>query len=233
MRRRHKKGDSHIAIGYIRVSTDRQELGPEAQIAAIESWCLSREIKLAEVYSDVGISGATPLDERPGFLAALSALETHQAGILIAAKRDRIARSVEIGAVVSRLVAERGASVVSADGVGNGDEPESALMRAIVDAMAEYERALIRLRTKAALAAKKRRGERVGSVPYGYSLEEGGIKLVPNPDEQRAISLARHWRDLGLTLREIAMSLGVAGFRPRGGASWHPQTVAHLLVAVR
>jgi DNA invertase Pin-like site-specific DNA recombinase len=43
----------------------------------------------------------------------------------------------------------------------------------IMDAAAAYERALIRARTKAALAAKRARGERSGEVPYGFRAVEG------------------------------------------------------------
>ena len=65
---------------------------------------------------------------------------------------------------------DRGAKVVAADGVGNGDQPENLLMRRMVDAFAGFERRVIGARTKAALAVKKARGERVGGIPYGESV---------------------------------------------------------------
>ncbi len=74
--------------------------------------------------------------------------------MLLVAKRDRLARDVVVAAMVDRLAERHGARVLAADGTGNGDGPEAMLMRGIVDVFAQYERALIRARTKAALAVK-------------------------------------------------------------------------------
>ena len=71
-----------------------------------------------------------------------------------------LARDVVVSGMVDRLVERVGGKVLSAD--GNGDGPEHALRRNIVAAFAEYERALIRARTRAALAVKRARSERVG-----------------------------------------------------------------------
>ena len=73
-----------------------------------------------------------------------------------------LARDVVVSGMVERLVERVGGKVLSADGTGNGDGPEHALPRNIVAAFAEYERALIRARTRAALAVKRARSERVG-----------------------------------------------------------------------
>ena len=61
-------------IGYIRVSTDEQSLSVEAQHQALTRWCQTHEAQLLAVYEDVGVSGSTPLEKRPGLLSALNAL---------------------------------------------------------------------------------------------------------------------------------------------------------------
>ena len=108
--------------------------------------------------------------------------------MLVVAKRDRLARDVVIAATIERAAEWVGATVVSADGVGVSDGHEAELLRRIVDAVAAYERGLIRGRTKAALAAKKRRGERTGSVPYGKQLCDDGVRLVNDEGEQAVIT---------------------------------------------
>ena len=133
------------AVGYIRVSTEEQTLGPEAQRVALARWAEARKIQLVAVHEDRGVSGAAPLDRRPGLLAALASLESHSAAFLVAAKRDRLARDVIIAAQLERLVERQGARVVSADGTGEGDSPEAVLMRRLVDAIASYaERGIMR-----------------------------------------------------------------------------------------
>ncbi len=126
------------AVGYIRVSTEEQTLGPEAQRVALARWAEARKIQLVAVHEDRGVSGAAPLDRRPGLLAALASLESHSAAFLVAAKRDRLARDVIIAAQLERLVERQGARLVSADGAGEGDSPEAVLMRRLVDAIASY-----------------------------------------------------------------------------------------------
>ena len=156
-------------IGYIRVSTEDQKLGPEAQAEALKSWCSRHNAELVAVFSDLGVSGGAPLEKRTELLKAVDALKESKADGLLVAKRDRIARDVMIAAMIERLVERAGAKVISADGTGNGDTPEAQLMRNMISAFADYERALIRARTKAALAVKKSRGERTGQIPYGHA----------------------------------------------------------------
>lgn len=211
MMRRARKGDGNLAIGYLRVSTEDQRLGPEAQREAITTWAERAGITVAAWFTDAGVSGSAEVAERPALLAALQALRDHRAGILAVAKRDRIARDVAVAALVGRAVREAGACVVSADGRGNGEEAADAFMRAILDGAAEYERAVIRQRTEAVLAAKRARGERAGAVPFGYRLGEDGARLLPEPDEQQVIARVRELRAAGVSLRRIVAALDTAG----------------------
>ena len=106
-------------------------------------------------------------------------------------------------------------------------------MRGIVDLFAQYERALIRARTKAALAVKAARGECTGGVPYGFRLAADGLHVEENPEERALVECVRALRAEGRTLRAIAADLDARGAAPRGGGRWHPQTVANILRAAR
>ena len=214
------------AIAYLRVSTDEQHLGPEAQRAAIEAWAAREAMHVVAWHVDRGVSGAAPLDRRPALLEAVDALP--RGGVLVVAKRDRLARDVVIAAMIERAAARVGASVVSADGVGVGDGPEAALLRAMVDAFAQYERALIRTRTKGALQAKRRKGERVGGVPFGYHLADDGTHVVRDDAEQRTLVRVHALARDGLSQRAIAELLN-AELVPARGNRWHATTVARLL----
>jgi DNA invertase Pin-like site-specific DNA recombinase len=98
----------------------------------------------------------------------------------------------------------------------NGDTAADAFMRTILDGAAAYERALIRSRTRAALAAKRAKGERVGTVPSGSRRPRNGA-LVANPGEQAAIAEARALRASGLTVRAVADALRAKGITSRKG----------------
>ena len=216
------------AVAYIRCSTERQDLSPDAQRDAIDVWAKRNNVRVVEHFEDIGISGGTELDKRPGLLLALDAIKEHKASHLVVAKRDRLARDVLTAALVERLCERSGASIVSADGTGNGSGPEAQLMRGIVDLFAQYERAIIRTRTKAALAVKKARGERVGGIPYGWQLNENGT-LLRDESESEAIAHAKQLKADGHSLRSIAKALADAGHMPRTGKKWHVQVVKRMI----
>lgn len=225
---RRARPDPKRVTGYIRVSTEDQNLGPEAQREAIQRWCEHNNASLVAVHMDLGVSGAAPLERRGGLVAALQELKDSACGVLLVAKRDRLARDTMVAAMVERLVERSGARLLSADGVGNGEGPEALLIRGMIDVFAQYERALIRSRTKGALAVKKARGERVGGVPVGFAVGADKRLLVVRADEQETIVRISALRDAGLTIRQIADQLNVDNI-PARGRCWHATTVARVL----
>jgi len=98
----------------------------------------------------------------------------------------------------------------------------------MIDAFAEFERLQIGARTKAALAAKKARGEKVGEVPMGWDADTEG-RLHANSGEQEALALIRDLKAKGKTLRAICEELEAQGIRTKKGKlKWQPKTVARL-----
>jgi DNA invertase Pin-like site-specific DNA recombinase len=215
-------------VGYIRTSREDQDLSPDAQIGALRRWCHDNKGELLATFQE-DVSGGAPLDRRPQLLAALDSLVQQNAGTLLVLRRDRLARDNIAAAMIDRLAERNGARVLTTDGVGNGDGPEAQLMRGIVDLFAQYERALIKARTKAALAVKRARGERLGgAVPYGYRSGDDGCSLRPNPSEQDVIEMVVQLRKSGLTLQAITDWLNKSG-APCRGSRWHLTTVARVL----
>lgn len=231
MKRSKPAARPELAIGYVRVSTDEQALGPVAQREALASYCAGHGLQLVAVFEDLGVSGGTQIDKRPALLEALAALEAHGAGVLLVSKRCRLARDVVAAASIERIAARSGASVVSADGTGAGDGPEAQLMRTLIDAFAQYERMVIAARTRTALAVKRKRGQRTGGIPYGYTLAEDGIALEPNEPERETVRLAVELRAQGLSLRRVGAWLLAAGHPPRSGRAWDAHQVESLLAS--
>jgi DNA invertase Pin-like site-specific DNA recombinase len=211
------------------VSTTDQANGVEAQAAALDAWAAREGVQLVACFVDRGVSGATPIEARAGLLGALAALRAHRAGVLVVAKRDRVARDVVVAAMAERAVAQAGARLVSADGTGNGDTPADAFMRTVVDGAAAYERGLIRARTTAALAAKRARGERVGSVPFGYRLADDGVRVERDEREQLVVTRARELRASGLSTRAIVARLAAEGATSRAGTALSQTQVCRVL----
>lgn len=217
------------AYAYVRVSTEDQQerrAGIAAQIHACQ--LAAAPAPVVEVFPDEAVSGATPLIRRPALLRALGVLT--RGDILIVAKRDRLGRDPIEVALIEREVQRKGARVLSCAGEGTGgDTPSDILMRRLIDAFAEYERRVIRSRTSAALQAKKRAGERVGAIPYGFRLGGDGVRLLRLPAEQKVISRAVRLRREGLSLRAIAEQLQVEGALSRSGRPFAPEQIRRML----
>lgn len=223
------KLESVKAIGYLRVSTEEQAgsgLGLEAQRSAISAAASRLGFELSSFFADEGVSGALPPRERPELALALEQLGAGE--VLVVAKRDRLARDrVEIG-LLERELAARGVRVFSAAGEGTDGTGSGALLqRGLADLLAEHEREVIRERTRAALAAKRARGERTGAIPFGWA-ERGG-KLVEVLEEQLALVMMRRLRDEGKGVRAIAAALVAKGIPPKRARTWHPSSVKAIL----
>lgn len=218
------------AIAYVRVSTDQQAdsgAGLAAQRAAIDAYAKRAGLTIVATFEDAGISGAAGLEDRPGLAAAVGFLK--RGDTLIVGKRDRLGRDTFNVMLIEKAVAKRGATVVSADGVGNGDGAADVFMRSVMDAAAQFERGLIAARTKSAMAAKRAAGERIGEVPYGWCLDADG-RLVEDADEQEVLQLIRECRAEGVSLRKIAAVLTGKGYvTKKGKASWSHSTVQSIL----
>lgn len=218
--------DSGKVIGYIRVSTADQELGAESQRAGLVKWCEQNGKELVEVHEDLGVSGSTPLSKRPGLLGAVAAMEVFGCSVLLAYRRDRYARDTLIRAGLDQMVRVKlGASIRTVQGDFEEVTPENKMMGTIVDAFAEYELAMIRLRTKAAMRIKKERGEVVGEIEFGYREAardgEGKVRMVePDPEEQATLAAIRKYVEEGLPPGLMMRKLWQEGRRPRGGRAW-------------
>lgn len=227
-RQRVIRTSSTIAVAYLRVSTTDQAIGLQAQQDAIARWAKSKRIEVVSWHSDIGVSGGATLDRRTGVLEALSSAADRGAGVLLVAKRDRLARDVMVAAMIERLAERQGARVVSADGSSDAETPEGELMRGIIDLFAQYERAVIRSRIRAAMTALRDRGERTGRPPFGWRVAADGRRLEHDPREQETLRRAQTLRREGQSFREVAERLQAEG-HPCRGRRWHVTTIVRAL----
>lgn len=211
--------------GYVRVSTDEQDLGAQAQKDAI-----SGKIKDIDGWYEERLSGATPLAKRPALMDLVARLRSGDEVWVM--RRDRLARDAVEAGMIMRLIQKRGSVLRSVDGVGNGDGPADILISQVIDAFAQYERAMISLRTQAALDIKRANGEKLGGpTPFGYQVEERGGKkvLVEDPSQQDVIMDMQDMRDSGLSLAGIADYLNRRNISPPSGLRWYGKTVSRIL----
>lgn len=155
-----------MKIGYARVSTEGQNL--DLQRHALSSAGCDR------IYADHGFSGAKAA--RPGLKAAIRSLRPGDT--LVVQRFDRLARSVpDLSNVVSNLQ-KRGIGFVSLTEAVDTTTEVGLLMLYILGAVAQFERALIRERIAAGLAAARAKGRQLGRRPSLTADQRAEIKTL-------------------------------------------------------
>lgn len=209
-------------VAYIRVSTQKQGssgLGLEAQTAAIDSYARLHGAEIIASYREIE-SGKN--DARPELAKALAHAKKMKA-VLVIAKLDRLARKV---AFVSTIM-DSGVDFIAVD-----NPTATRLTLHILAAVAEHEAAMISARTKAALAAAKARGVRLGS-PEGVDTSHIARAQKSAKAHATAKNVAAIISDIERTgvdtLAGIAAALEARGIKtPRGNDNWTPTQVARI-----
>lgn len=223
---------------YLRVSTDRQAehgLGLAVQRDAITRWATTQRHSIVTWAADEGVSGSNGLDTRVGLFDALSAVQDGSANGLVVYRLDRLARDLILQETLIGMVQKAGGRVYSTAASEDdllsveSDDPSRKMIRQILGAVSEYERAMIRLRLRSGKLAKKQRGGFVGGrVPLGYE-RDGAGSLRTDQAEQDAIARMVALRAQGMSLRDIAAALTAEGYKPKRGEQWHSAVIGRVL----
>ncbi|MGN6357622.1 MAG: recombinase family protein [Novosphingobium sp.] len=216
-------------VAYYRVSTEgqgRSGLGLEAQREAVATLCRQRGWTILAEFTEVE-SGKR--DDRPELTAALKRAKVTGARLVIA-KLDRLSRNVAFLAALQ----DSGAKFTAAD-MPEADEFTVHILAAV----AQRERKLTSDRTKAALAAAKARGVRLGNPNGAAAIRraakgtEAALEAVRANAASRAEDYAETLADVraggATSLAAMAAELNTRGIvTPRGGR-WHPSSVRNLV----
>jgi DNA invertase Pin-like site-specific DNA recombinase len=212
------------AIAYLRTSSAANVGGDSdvRQRLAIEGYAKAHGIEVVQEFYDAAVSGADPVESRPGFAAMLDRIEGNGVRMVIVEDASRFARDLvaqELGVLVMQ---QRGVRVVTSNGddLTNTTDPARVMMRQVAGAFAQYEKARLvgKLRSardrKSAEAGKRIEGQKgfKGHKPEIY-------------DALRAIQAEQP----NATLRALADALAARGFVSRNGQTFAPNQITRLL----
>jgi DNA invertase Pin-like site-specific DNA recombinase len=240
------------AIAYLRTSSagnvGADKDSEKRQRQAIAGFAKRNGFELVGEHYDAAVSGADPIETRPGFKALLDRIEANGVRVVIVEDASRFARELmaqELGIV---LLTQRGVRLLTANGDDLTDtkDPSRKMMRQVAGAFAEYEKT--RLVEKLA-AARKRRREDAGKCEGRWTrlkrLEELAKKA--DTDEARtpyqeaaealqaAIAMARRLRRASpktgerRSLRKISAELEKAGYLNERGRPYNPNSIRLML----
>ena len=206
-------------VAYFRVSTSKQGqsgLGLEAQQEAVQQYADSIIHSFTEIESGKN-------DSRIQLAAAIELCRTSGASLLIA-KLDRLSRD----AAFLMTIRKSGVDIVAAD------MPNASTLEFGIKAIfAQHEREEISKRTKAALAAAKARGVKLGTKSPAISSAAGNAALQANADQfaQKVLPIIADLKAAGHTsLRQIAAALTQRQVvTARGNTNWSASQVSNII----
>jgi site-specific DNA recombinase len=216
------------AVGYVRVSTDKQAdhgVSLEAQAEKIRAMSVVQSAELIDIIVDAGESAKTL--ERPGMARLRALVESGEIEAVIIAKLDRLTRSVKDLADLLERFQRRGVALVSvAESLDTGSAAGRLVLN-IMTAVSQWEREAIGERTQTALRHKKAHRRVYNHVPYGFT--RNGDALVPLQAEQAVVGRIGLLRANGWPLRRIAEALNAEAVPTKQGGRWFAQTVKDVL----
>jgi DNA invertase Pin-like site-specific DNA recombinase len=221
-------GKKTEVFSYIRTSSaanvGADKDSDERQRAAIEAFAKRGGYEIVGEFTDAAVSGADPIETRPGFSALLDRIEGNGVRTVVVEDASRFARELvtqELGilALIKRRVRVRTAN---GNDLTDTSDPSRAMMRQIAGAFAEYEKA--RLVAKLRVARERRRAT-MGKCEGRKSWAEINLDLVREAKRLRRQSPKGHRR----SLRDVADELAKLGHLNQRGMVFSPASVKSIL----
>ncbi len=224
--------------GYLRVSTVIQAekgLGLDVQKETIKAWAKEQGHKIVSWHTDGGVSGSNGLESRQALPEALEALQAGQAQGLVVYRLDRLARDLMLQEQLLAELKRMGAAVYSTAAgedaylADDPSDPSRKMIRQMLGAVSEYEKAMVVVRLK---AGRKRKHE-TGGYAYGrpglgYKAEGG--KLVADESEQETLQLILRLHAEGLSTRQIAERLNESEHHsPKRADQFYSSTISRII----
>jgi site-specific DNA recombinase len=155
------------AIGYVRVSTEKQAdqgVSLEAQAEKVRAMAIVHAAEFKDTIVESGESAKNL--NRPGMARLLQMVDARQVDVVIVAKLDRLTRSVKDLCVLLERFERRGVALISVAESLDTSSAAGRLVLNIMTAVSQWEREAIGERTRDAMRHKRSQGHRVGNIAF-------------------------------------------------------------------
>jgi DNA invertase Pin-like site-specific DNA recombinase len=220
--KRHRKA----AFGYTRTSS-ATNLGEDKdsvprQRRAIQSYANKAGFKVVEWFDDGDVKGADPIDSRPGFSAMIEAIAANGCRTIIVETANRFARDLIVQETGYQRLKSEGITLIAADSPDcfTDDTPTARLIRQILGAVAEFDKAMTVAKLR---GARDKKRAKYGKCEGAKSIFERDPRIVAAAKALAAPGQKKR------SLREIAAELEALGFVSRKGTRFAPGVVAAML----
>jgi len=201
----------------------------ETQLEDMRQWCTKHGHEIVGEFQDRALSGGDAWDTRPGMMEA--AAMAKRGNLFLVRSYDRLFRDTDKALAFRAKMEVRGVQVQSiTEEAANGNEMHAKLIRFVFLWVAEYQRELIKARTRMRMRQHQRNGRRMSRIPpFGWRDDpDNDRRLIEDECEQDAIRAIVAMDADGLGPRPIARALAEANVPCRGGR-WQHSLVRRVL----
>jgi DNA invertase Pin-like site-specific DNA recombinase len=199
------------AVAYLRTSSPAnvgaEKDSDKRRRAAIEAFAKQAGFEMVGEFYDQSVSGADPIDARPGFAAMLEHIAGNGARTIVVETANRFARDLVAQETGHRMLKGKGIEIIAADSPGAfvDDTPTATFVRQVLGAVAELDKAMTVAKLRGARERKRRQA--------GWC--EGGAPLHVRYPEAVAMAKRLHRANpvtgKRRSLRKIAAELAAVG----------------------
>jgi DNA invertase Pin-like site-specific DNA recombinase len=219
------------AVAYLRTSSaanvGSDKDSERRQREAIEAFARSAGYRIVETYHDAAVSGADPVTSRPGFSAMLERLLSNGVRTILVETASRFARDLIVQETGYELLKARGIELVAVDSPDSfvADTPTANLIRQVLGAVSEFEKAMLVEKLRGARERKRREtGKKVGGR-LNYAEIEGGPEMMALAKKLHRYPVNGRRRSLA----EVAKALTEAGYQSSAGTPYTATAVRRML----
>ncbi len=221
-------------IGYVRVSTDKQDISPAAQIKKITGYCDLYGLTLVDILIDEGVSASIPFEDRPAGSQLRHKIGHHHAHGIVAVCLDRLFRRALNGLMTAENFRKNRIDLHLVDEKIDTSTSDGWLFLTIKLGIAENELNKIGERTKTALTHLRATGRAFGHAPFGtlrVDNAEGKGELFINKADWDIREMIVGWhKHFNYSLQRICNELRNQNiFAPNGKRTWHKSTVRGII----
>jgi DNA invertase Pin-like site-specific DNA recombinase len=216
------------AVGYIRTSS-ATNVGPDKdsdkrQRVAVERYAKRAGLEIVDWFYDPAVSGADPIETRPGFSALLARIANNGVRTIIVETASRFARDLMVQEVGFAKLQGLGVKLVAADSPQSflDDTPTSKLIRQILGAVSEFDKAMVVAKLK---GARDRRRALTGKCEGRKSHAELNPDLVREAQRLRRRSPKGRQR----SLRDVAAELAQLGYLNINGKPFAAMSIKSMV----
>lgn len=216
------------AVAYLRTSSaanvGADKDSEKRQRAAIDAFAKRGGYEIVDSYYDEAVSGADHVTTRPGFGAMIERLTGNGVRTIIVETANRFARDLMVQEVGYAMLKSRGIELIAADKPDAflDDTPTANLIRQVLGAVSEFEKAMIVTKLRSARDRKRATGVKVEGRKNYAELHPEVVTLAKRLHRYPVNGRRR-------SLRDVSAALAEQGHLTSGGKPYAAAAVAKML----